>query len=78
MIQKAIRVEGDKRKNIKKLLPYEQLAKEFNCNCGRDHDLNEMDHPKKYDKNEIQRFNNTFFILLIEIKVNHGFIFTFF
>ncbi len=64
MIQKAIRVEGDKRKNIKKLLPYEQLAKEFNCNCGRDHDLNEMDHPKKYDKNEIQRFNNTFFYII--------------
>ena len=64
MIQKAIRVEGDKRKNIKKLLPYEQLAKEFNCNCGRDHDLNEMDHPKKYDKNEILRFNNTFFYII--------------
>ena len=64
MIQKAIRVEGDKRKNIKKLLPYEELAKEFKCNCGRDHELNEMDHTKNYNYEEIKKFNNSFYYII--------------
>ena len=48
LISKACREDGDKKKNVKKLLPYEQLALINKCNCGKDHDeLEKVDHPKK-------------------------------
>ena len=61
---------GDKKKNVKKLLPYEQLALINKCNCGKDHDeLEKVDHPKKLDINQLMSFDPTFFYIL---NINRG------
>ena len=64
MIGKAIREEGDKKKIIRRLLPYEILCKINGCNCARDHELKEMDHPKRYCIEEIRQFDNSFYYVL--------------
>ena len=64
MIQKAIREEGDKKKNIRRLLPYEHLVKVYRCNCGRDHDSEERDHPKQYKPEEVLLFDPKMFYVL--------------
>ena len=64
MIRKAIREVGDKKKNIRRLLPYEMLAKVYGCNCGRDHDTSEQDHKKNYNPDEIRQFNPSFYYVL--------------
>ena len=70
LISKACREDGDKKKNVKKLLPYEQLAIINKCNCGKDHDeLEKVDHPKKLDINQLMSFDPTFFYIL---NINRG------
>ena len=65
LISKACREEGDKKKNVKKLLPYEQLVLLYKCNCGKDHDeLENPDHTKKLDLNQLNSFDPTFFYIL--------------
>ena len=70
LISKACREDGDKKKNVKRLLPYEELVLLNKCNCGKDHDeLENVDHPKKLDLNELYSFDPTFFYIL---NVNRG------
>ena len=70
LISKACREDGDKKKNVKRLLPYEQLALLFKCNCGKDHDeLENPDHQKKLDVDKLFSFEPSFFYVL---NVNRG------
>lgn len=70
LINKACREDGDKKKNVKKLLPYEQLALLFKCNCGKDHDeLENPDHKKKLDIDKLFSFEPSFFYVL---NINRG------
>ena len=70
LISKAWREDGDKKKNVKRLLPYEQLALLFKCNCGKDHDeLENPDHQKKLDVDKLFSFEPSFFYVL---NVNRG------
>ena len=70
LISKACREDGDKKKIVKKLLPYEQLVLLNKCNCGKDHDeLEKVDHPKKLDLNKLYSFDPSFFYIL---NVNRG------
>ena len=70
LISKACREDGDKKKNVKRLLPYEQLALLFKCNCGKDHEeLENPDHQKKLDVDKLFSFEPSFFYVL---NVNRG------
>ena len=70
LISKACREDGDKKKNVKKLLPYEELVLINKCNCGKDHDeLENPDHPKKLDMDKLNSFDPIFFYIL---NVNRG------
>ena len=70
LISKACREDGDKKKNVKRLLPYEQLALLFKCNCGKNHEeLENPDHQKKLDVDKILSFEPSFFYVL---NVNRG------
>ena len=65
LISKACREDGDKKKNVKKLLPYEQLAILNKCNCGKNHDeLENPDHQKKLDLDLLMKFEPTYFYIL--------------
>jgi hypothetical protein len=65
LINKACREDGDKRKNVKKLLPYEDLVLLYKCNCGKDHkELENPDHPKKLDLDQLNSFDSSFFYIL--------------
>ena len=64
IIKKACREEGDKKKNIKRLLPYEEMVLINKCNCGKDHDKEELDHPKKLDLNELFKFDPSYYYVL--------------
>ena len=65
LINKACREDGDKRKNVKKLLPYEDLVLLYKCNCGKDHkELENPDHPKKLDLDQLNSFDPSFFYIL--------------
>ena len=65
LISKACREDGDKKKNVKKLLPYEQLVLLHKCNCGKNHEeLENPDHQKKLDVDLLMRFDPTFFYIL--------------
>lgn len=64
MIKKACREEGDKRKKIKVLLPYEKMVIQNQCNCGKDHEKEELDHPKKLDLDELKRFDPSYFYVI--------------
>ena len=65
LISKACREDGDKKKNVKKLLPYEQLVLLNKCNCGKNHEeLENPDHQKKLDVDLLMRFDPTFFYIL--------------
>lgn len=63
MIWKAFREEGDKKKNIKRLLSYEDSALINRCNCGRSHDQTERDHSKVYSFEKVKEFDNTFYYI---------------
>ena len=64
-ISKACREDGDKKKNVKKLLPYEQLALINKCNCGKNHDeLENPDHQKSLNIDLLMSFEPTFFYIL--------------
>ena len=70
LISKACREDGDKKKNVKKLLPYEELVLLYKCNCGKDHnELENPDHPQKLDKDKLNSFDPNFFYIL---NVNRG------
>ena len=70
LISKACREDGDKKKNVKKLLPYEQLAILNKCNCGKNHDeLENPDHQKKLDLDLLMKFEPTYFYIL---NLNRG------
>ena len=70
IINKACREDGDKRKNVKKLLPYEELVLMHQCNCGKNHEeLENPDHPKKLDLGQLNSFDPTFFYVL---NINRG------
>ena len=70
LISKACREDGDKKKNVKKLLPYEQLAILNKCNCGKNHDeLENLDHQKKLDLDLLMKFEPTYFYIL---NLNRG------
>ena len=70
LISKACREDGDKKKNVKRLLPYEQLALLFKCNCGKDHEeLENPDHQKKLDVDKLFSFEPSYFYVL---NVNRG------
>ena len=65
LINKACREEGDKKKHIKKLIPYEELALLNKCNCGKNHDeLEYIDHPKFLDLNKLYSFDPSFYYIL--------------
>ena len=64
MMFKAIRQEGDKKKNIKRLLPYELLALEYHCVCARDHQNIERDHNMHYSIDEIKKFNKELYYII--------------
>ena len=58
LISKACREDGDKKKHVKKLLPYEQLVKINKCNCGKNHDeLDTVDHPQRINLDELYSFD---------------------
>ena len=70
LIGKACREDGDKRKNVKKLLPYEQLVIINQCNCGKNHDdLENPDHKKNLDLDNLLSFDPSFFYIL---NINRG------
>ena len=70
LIGKACREDGDKRKNVKKLLPYEQLVIINQCNCGKNHDdLENPDHKKNLDLDILLSFDPSFFYIL---NINRG------
>ena len=65
LISKACREEGDKKKHVKKLLPYEQLAILNKCNCGKNHEeMEKVDHPQKLDLDQLYSFDPSFFYIL--------------
>ena len=65
LISKACREDGDKKKHVKKLLPYEQLVKINKCNCGKNHDeLDTVDHPQRLNLDELYSFDPSFFYIL--------------
>ena len=65
LIFKACREDGDKKKNVKKLLPYEQLAILNKCNCGKNHDdLENPDHEKNLDLYKLNSFEPTYFYII--------------
>ena len=65
LISKACREDGDKKKHVKKLLPYEQLVLINKCNCGKNHDeLDNVDHPQRLDLSELYSFDPSFFYVL--------------
>jgi len=65
LISKACREDGDKKKHVKKLLPYEQLVLLNKCNCGKNHEeLEKVDHPQRIDLNELYSFDPSFFYIL--------------
>jgi len=65
LISKACREDGDKKKHVKKLLPYEQLVLINKCNCGKNHDeLDQVDHPQRLDLSELYSFDPSFFYVL--------------
>lgn len=65
IINKACREDGDKKKHVKKLLPYEQLALINGCNCGKNHsELEKVDHPKKLDINKLNSFDPSYYYIL--------------
>ena len=64
IIKKACREEGDKKKNIKRLLPYEEMVLINKCNCGKDHDKEELDHPQKLDLKELFKFDPSYYYVL--------------
>ena len=61
---KACREEGDKKKIIRRLFPYEHLCRQHGCNCGMDHDQTERDHPKNYSPEEVKKFDPSFYYIL--------------
>ena len=65
LISKGTREEGDKRKNVKRLLPYETLAIYHQCNCAKSHkDMDNPDHVKKLDLATLNSFDPEFFYIL--------------
>ena len=65
LISKACREEGDKKKHVKKLLPYEQLVLINKCNCGKNHEeLDTVDHPQRLDLDALYSFDPSFFYIL--------------
>jgi hypothetical protein len=64
MMFKAIREEGDRKKKIKRLLPYELLVIEHGCICAREHDNQERDHNKHYTIEEIKKFNKELYYII--------------
>jgi hypothetical protein len=64
MMFKAIRQEGDRKKIIKKLLPYELLVFEYGCICAREHENQERDHNKHYSMEEIKTFNKELYYII--------------
>jgi len=65
LISKACREDGDKKKHVKKLLPYEQLVLINKCNCGKNHEeLDQVDHPQRLDLSELYSFDPSFFYVL--------------
>ena len=65
LISKACREDGDKKKHVKKLLPYEQLVLINKCNCGKNHEeLDSVDHPQRLDLSELYSFDPSFFYVL--------------
>lgn len=64
IIKKACREEGDKKKNIKRLLPYEEMVLINKCNCGKDHDKEELDHTPKLNLIELFQFDPSFYYVL--------------
>jgi translocation protein SEC62 len=70
MMIKAIREEGDKKKNIKRLLPYELLVKEYHCLCARDHQNIERDHNMHFSLEEMKKFNKELYYI-IDRKKSH-------
>ena len=65
IINKACREDGDKKKHVRKLLPYEQLALLNGCNCGKNHEeLENVDHPKKLDMIKLNSFEPSFYYIL--------------
>ena len=65
LISKACREDGDKKKHVKKLLPYEQLVLINKCNCGKNHEeLEKVDHPQSLDLNQLYSFEPSFFYVL--------------
>ena len=61
ILKKAIREEGDKKKKIKCLLPYEKLALIYRCNCAKDHEKEDLDHKPKYVYQNILEFNDLYY-----------------
>ena len=65
LISKACREDGDKKKHVKKLLPYEQLVILNRCNCGKNHEeLEKVDHPQVLDLDELYSFDPSFYYVL--------------
>ena len=65
LISKACREDGDKKKHVKRLLPYEQLVIINKCNCGKNHEeLEKVDHPQKLDLDALYSFDPSFFYIL--------------
>ena len=65
LISKACREDGDKKKHVKKLLPYEQLVLINKCNCGKNHEeLDTVDHPQRLDLDALYSFDPSFFYIL--------------
>ena len=65
LITKVQREEGDNKKNIKKLVHYEQLVLLNKCNCGKEHKENEKyDHPEYLDVEKLFEFEPSFYYIL--------------
>lgn len=63
IMHKGIREEGDKKKKIRKLLPYEVLCEVYGCNCAKDHNKEELDHKPKLDENEMIKFDPSYYYI---------------